>query len=112
MVIFDHVNRGSYDPNALMDAGRPFLPGPPLLSRIPHVLESAGWRVEEVHDCYVKWYSGLVSKIESKRSEILALAGAAGYGHVLSLYRGLLTAAIQKSLGAAFIRATPRALTA
>jgi SAM-dependent methyltransferase len=96
-------------PDALMDAGRPFLPSPPLLSQIPHVLESAGWRVdevEEVHDAYVKWYSDLVSKIEAKRSEILALAGAAGYDHVLSLYRGLLQAAIQKSLGAAFIRAT------
>jgi SAM-dependent methyltransferase len=110
MVIFDHVNRGSYDPDALMDAGRPFLPDPPLLSRMPHVLESAGWRVdavEEVHDSYIKWYSDLVSKIESKRSEILALAGAAGYDHVLSLYRGLLTAAMQGSLGAAFIRAAP-----
>src|SRR5262245_13111105 len=75
LVIFDHVNRGSYDPNVLMDAGRPFLPSPPLLSEIPQVLESAGWRVhevEEVHDSYIKWYTDLVSNIESKRSEILA----------------------------------------
>jgi SAM-dependent methyltransferase len=108
MIIFDHVNRGSYDPLALMDAGRPFLPRPPLLSEIPHALESAGWRVtkvEEAHDSYVKWYSNLVSKIESKRSEIYALAGEAGYDHVLSLYRGLSKAALQGSLGAAFIRA-------
>jgi hypothetical protein len=112
MVIFDHVNRGSYDPNALIDAGKPFLPSPPLLAQLPHMLESAGWRVdavEEVHDSYARWYADLVSRIESKRSEILALAGAAGYDHVLSLYRGLLTAAVQKSLGAAFIRATLKA---
>ncbi|MGF6228219.1 SAM-dependent methyltransferase [Inquilinus ginsengisoli] len=111
MMIFDHVNRGSYDPHALMDAGRPFLPSPPLLSRIPDVLDSAGWRVtdvEEAHDSYVRWYAALVSKIEAKRSDILALAGAAGYGHVLSLYRGLLQAATQNSLGAAFIRAVPK----
>jgi hypothetical protein len=111
MVIFDHVDRGNYDPHALLDAGKPFLPSPPLLSQIPNTLESAGWRVnaiEEAHDSYVKWYSDLVSKIESKRSEILAVAGVAGYDHVLSLYRGLLKAAIQKSLGAAFIRAVPK----
>lgn len=111
MVIFDHVNRGNYDPYALMDAGRPFLPNPPLLSQLPNVLESAGWRVnevEEAHDSYVKWYSNLVSKIESKRPEILSLAGAAGYDHVLSLYRGQLKAAIQNTLGAAFIRAVPK----
>lgn len=111
MVIFDHVNRGSYDPHALIDAGKPFLPGPPLLSRIPDVLDSAGWRVtevEEAHDSYVRWYSSLVSKIEAKRSDILVLAGGAGYDHVLSLYRGLLQAAMQGSLGAAFIRAVPK----
>lgn len=111
MVMFDHVNRGSYDPHALMDAGKPFLPGPPLLSRIPDVLGSAGWRVtdvEEAHDSYVGWYAALVSKIEAKRSDILALAGAAGYDHVLALYRGLLHAARQDSLGAAFIRAVPK----
>jgi len=82
MVIFDHVNRGNYDPYALMDAWRPFLPGPPLLSQLPDVLDSAGWRVdkvEEAHDSYVRWYSNLVSKIEAKQSEIVALAGAAGY---------------------------------
>lgn len=111
MVIFDQVDRGSYDPHALMDAGRPFLPSPPLLSRIPDVLDAAGWRVtdvEEAHDSYVRWYSALVSKIEAKRSGILALAGAAGYDHVLSLYRGLLQAATRNSLGAAFIRAVPK----
>lgn len=111
MVIFDHVDRGGYDPDALIDAGRPFLPGPPLLSRLPDVLDAAGWRVtdiEEAHDSYVRWYSGLVSKIEAKRPEIVAVAGAAGYDHVLALYRGLLHAALRNNLGAAFIRAVPK----
>ena len=111
IVIFDHVDRGTYDPHALLDAGKPFLPTPLLLSQIPNTLESAGWRVneiEEVHDSYVKWYSDLVSKIESKRSEILTVAGMAAYDHVLSLYSGLLKAAIQNRLGAAFIRAAPK----
>jgi len=111
MVIFDHVNRGNYDPYALMYAGKPFLPNPPLLSQMPEKLEAAGWRVYEVqeaHDSYVKWYTSLVSKIEEKRAEISALAGGNGYEHVLSLYRGLLQAAIQNKLGAAFIRAVPQ----
>jgi SAM-dependent methyltransferase len=108
LVIFDHVDRGSYDPHALMDAGRPFLPNPPLVSEFPEVLEGTGWKidqVEEVHDSYVDWYTTLVSRIEAKRSEIVAVAGAAGYDHVLSLYRGLLEAALGCSLGAAFVRA-------
>lgn len=110
LVIFDHVDRGNYDPHALMDAGRPFLPNPPLLSQFPEVLEGAGWKVdqvEEAHASYVRWYTNLVSRIESKRSAIVAVAGAAGYDHVLSLYRGLLKAALNNSLGAAFIRAHP-----
>lgn len=111
MVIFDHVDRGSYDSRALLDAGKPFLPNPPILSEFPKVLETNGWMVEaveEAHDSYVRWYSNLVSRIESRRPEIVTLAGAAGYDHVLSLYRGLLTAALRNELGAAFVRATPK----
>jgi hypothetical protein len=111
MVIFDHVDRGNYDCDALLDAGKPFLPNPPVLSQFPKVLEASGWKVEtieEAHDSYVRWYTNLVSRIELKRSEIVALAGAAGYDHVLSLYRGLLKAALHNDLGAAFIRATPK----
>lgn len=111
LVIFDHVDRGTYDPNALMDAGRPFLPKPPVLSQLPQALDANGWKVtavEEAHDSYIRWYGNLVSRIESKRTEILALAGMAGYEHVLSLYQGLLKAAQRGSLGAAVVRAVPK----
>jgi len=111
LVIFDHVDRGSYDPHALTDADAPFLPNPPLLSQFPAKLEAAGWdieRIEEAHDSYARWYAGLVSRIEGKRTEIVALAGAAGYDHVLSLYQGLLNAARQNQLGAAFVRAVAK----
>ncbi len=77
MVIFDHVDRGSYDCHALLDAGKPFLPNPPILSQFPKVLEASGWKVEtieEAHNSYARWYTNLVSRIESKQPEIVALA--------------------------------------
>jgi hypothetical protein len=72
------------------------------------MLKAAEWHVSEVpesHEYYVKWYTNLISKIEAKQAEITKLAGGAGYEHALSLYRGLLTAALENQLGAAFIRA-------
>lgn len=109
MVIFDHVNRGNYDSSTLLDAGKPFLPNPLDLSQLPRVLETSGWKVDAIdlaHDSYVRWYGNLVARIEAKRSDIIALAGSAGFDHVLFLYRGLLEAALRQDLGAAVIRAT------
>ena len=110
MVIFDHVNRGNYDSRALLDAGKPFLPNPLVLSELPGTLEASGWKIdatELLHDSYLRWYRNLVSRIEARRAEITALAGSAGFDHVLFLYRGLLEAALREDLGAAIIRATP-----
>ena len=111
LVIFDHVNRGSYDSATLLDAGKPFLPNPLVLSQLPTVLDASGWKVEAIdlaHDSYVRWYGNLVARIEAKRSDIIALAGTAGFDHVLFLYRGLLKAALQNDLGAAIIRTTAK----
>jgi len=111
MVIFDHVNRGNYDSHALLDAGKPFLLNPPVLSQLPSVLEASGWKVDAIdlaHDSYIRWYRNLVSRIESKQSEIVTLAGSSGFDHVLFLYQGLLRAALHGDLGAAIIRATPK----
>jgi len=111
LVIFDHVNRGGYDSATLLDAGKPFLPNPLVLSQLPGVLEANGWKVEEIepaHDSYVRWYRNLVARIEAKQPDIVTLAGTAGFDHVLLLYRGLLRAALQGVLGAAIIRATAK----
>jgi SAM-dependent methyltransferase len=35
LVIFDHVNRGTYDSSTLMDGGKPFLPDPPMVAQLP-----------------------------------------------------------------------------
>jgi len=111
MVIFDHVDRGDYHKEPLMDAGEPFLLNPPKLSAIPAILEANGWMVteiEEIHSSYIQWYTAFVSRIEAKRGEIIAMADEVGYDHVHRLYQGLLDAALTQKLGAAIIRATPK----
>jgi SAM-dependent methyltransferase len=111
MIIFDHVDRGSYQAEPLMDAGEPFLRNPPRLSDIPDSLASAGWRpdeIEEVNDSYIGWYRRLVDKIDRAHDVIAEIGGEAGYDHVRSLYQGLVDAAQEGRLGAAIIRATRR----
>jgi SAM-dependent methyltransferase len=110
LVIFDHVDRGGYDSGLLLDAGAPFLPNPLKLSELPTLLHANGWRVDiidEVHDDYIRWYTGLVSRIEFRRADIITIAGDAGYDHVHALYQGLLNAALKGTLGAAIVTATP-----
>jgi SAM-dependent methyltransferase len=112
MIIFDHVDRGGYQDDPLVDAGMPFLPSPLRLADVRARMTSAGWQapeIREIHDAYVGWYTNLVGKIERAREKITALAGQPGYAHVLGLYQGLLNAALQKRLGAAIITATPAA---
>ncbi|BCH35738.1 hypothetical protein MesoLjLc_76680 [Mesorhizobium sp. L-8-10] len=110
MIIFDHVDRGGYQDDPLMDAGEPFLPNPLRLSEVRERMSSTGWQVldiQEVHDAYIGWYASLMSRIERARDRITDMAGHRGYEHVHGLYQGLLNAAQQKRLGAAIITAAP-----
>ena len=110
MIIFDHVDRGGYQDNPLMDAGEPFLPNPLRLDEVRQRLASTGWQapeLRELNDEYVNWYARLVGKIERARDRITDLAGDHGYDHVLGLYRGLRNAALHKKLGAAVITTHP-----
>jgi SAM-dependent methyltransferase len=112
MIIFDHVDRGGYQDDPLMDAGMPFLPSPLRLSEVRERMMDAGWRapdILEIHDAYVGWYTKLVARIERTRDAITDLAGQAGYEHVHRLYQGLLNAALHKKLGAAIITTAPAA---
>lgn len=109
MIIFDHVDLGSYQDEPLMDAGEPFLPNPLRLSDVSQLLTRTGWRapeIREIHDAYIGWYARLVDKIERARDQITDTAGQPGYDHVLGLYQGLLNAALNKKLGAAIITTT------
>lgn len=110
MIIFDHVDRGGYRDNPLMDAGKPFLPNPLRLTEVKEQLTGAGWQAPELHelnDEYAAWYASLVGRIEQARDRITDIAGDRGFAHVLGLYRGLLNAARNKKLGAAIIRTAP-----
>lgn len=110
MIVFDHVDRGGYQDNPLMDAGEPFLRNPPRLSEVRESLRRTGWQVSdisEIHDAYIGWYKSLLDKIERARDRITTAAGQRGYDHVHGLYQGLLNAALQMKLGAAIITAVP-----
>jgi SAM-dependent methyltransferase len=110
MIIFDHVDRGGYQDDPLIDAGEPFLPNPLRLSEVRESMASAGWQapdIVEIHDAYIGWYEGLVARIERARGKITDVAGQRGYEHVRGLYQGLLNAALQKRLGAAIITTLP-----
>jgi SAM-dependent methyltransferase len=108
MIMFDHVDRGGYQDNPLLDAGEPFLHNPPRLDEIADRLAEAGWHepaIREIHDAYIGWYRRLVDRIEHARGAIVEVAGEPGYEHVLRLYRGLVAAAEQGRLGAAIVSA-------
>jgi SAM-dependent methyltransferase len=110
LIIFDHVDRGGYQDDPLMDAGEAFLPNPLRLSEVKERMTSTGWQapeILEIHDAYIGWYTSLVEKIERARGKITEIAGQQGYEHVHGLYRGLLGAARQKKLGAAIITSIP-----
>jgi hypothetical protein len=112
MIVFDHVDRGGYQDDPLMDAGEPFLPAPLRLADVRARMLETGWQapdIVEIHDAYIGWYTKLLGKIERARDQIVAIAGEAGYAHVHRLYRELLDAARQQKLGAAIITTTPAA---
>jgi cyclopropane fatty-acyl-phospholipid synthase-like methyltransferase len=106
LVLFDYVDLGGYRDTPIEDAGKPFLPHPPMRDDLERLLREGGWQLQSVDDLtadYARWYAALVEKIEAKRAAIEALAGPDAYEHVLSRYTGLLTAIREGRLGGAVI---------
>lgn len=106
LVVFDYVDLGSYRATPIIDAGKPFLPHPPMRNDLGRLLHEGGWQLQSVGDLtedYARWYAALVGKIEAKRAAIVALAGADAYEHVLGRYTDLLSALRQGRLGGAVI---------
>jgi cyclopropane fatty-acyl-phospholipid synthase-like methyltransferase len=106
LMIFDYVDRGSYQRKPIED-GR-FIPNPPMRSRLSETLAASDWRVQAslgIDGDYERWYLALVQRIEAKRAAIEALVGADGYGMVLGRYDSLLAALRDGRLGGAIIHA-------
>jgi SAM-dependent methyltransferase len=106
LVLFDYVDLGGYQDVPVIDDGQPFLPHPPAKTELGTLLERNGWQLQSVDDLtndYARWYRALIRKIEGKRSDIEALAGASAFGQVLTRYSGLLDAIEQGRLGGATI---------
>ena len=106
LILFDYVDLGSYADTPIMDAGKPFLPHPPMKTDLGRLLRDGGWRLLSMDDLtrdYARWYAVLVDRIKSKRPAIEALAGGDAYEHVLGRYSGLLAAIIDGRLGGALV---------
>lgn len=106
LVLFDYIDLGGYRDTPIGDAGKPFLPHPPMKSDLNRLLHDGGWQLQSIEDLtqdYARWYAALVAKIQAKRAAIEALAGADAYVHVLGRYAGLLSAVREGRLGGAVI---------
>lgn len=112
LTIFDYIDRGGYRDVPVMDAGKPFLPRPPMTDDIEQLLNDGGWTLQSVTDLtaeYERWYTALVAKIAAKREAITAFADADAYEHVRGRYAGLLAAIRDGRLGGAVILGEKRA---
>jgi hypothetical protein len=108
-VLFDYVDRGGFAQSAF--GRRPDTDHwqPLRLESTSAELAAAGWRLEDVvpmHAEYERWYAAFVARIETKRAEIVALAGAAGFAPVHELYRMMHEAVRAGVLGGATLHAS------
>ncbi len=79
LVILDYIDRRLTEGDEAGQLSQGFLPNPPKPAEIEDSLVDAGWQLESlvsIDERYERWYSQLVAKIEAKRGEIEALAGA------------------------------------
>lgn len=108
LLIFDYVDRGTYQDDPIVESSVPFLPNPLKLPDLDHILRASGWRTKDVRGTdahYERWYAELVDKIEAKRAAIEALGGADGYAYVHGVYSRLLAALRSGHLGGAIVQA-------
>lgn len=111
LLIFDYLDRGGYDREAEFFDGEPFIPHPIRLGALGRMIADAGWQLRAVHDLtlyYESWYDRLVRRIDRKRAEIVAVAGATGFNCLRRQYSGLLAGIRRGVLGGAVVRATRR----
>lgn len=108
LIIFDYVNRGSYQDAGRSKNNHPTLPHPIELEILPDMLQKADWnliKVEDIDNEYERWYEELVKKISEKRDEITKIAGSEWFDYVQELYTNLLNEIKQGTLGGVIVRA-------
>lgn len=52
LVVFDYVDLGGYRQAPVEDAGKPFLPYPPMQADLGRILREGGWRLQSVEDLH------------------------------------------------------------
>jgi SAM-dependent methyltransferase len=92
LVIFDYSDLGGLARDPLVVNAGKIVPHPIEMSRIPDDLAVAGWKLdsaEEVNEQYRRWYGDLISRIERKRAEIVALGGEDAFAYMIAVYGGM-----------------------
>jgi SAM-dependent methyltransferase len=93
LIIFDYSDRGGLARDPLVVNAGKIVPHPIEMSRIPDDLAAAEWKLdsaEELNEQYRRWYGDLLSRIERKRAEIVALGGEDAFAYMIAVYGGML----------------------
>lgn len=100
--IFDYLDRGGLRHDPLIVNGRRIIPHPIERESISGTLEETGWKLvstEDLHQEYGRWYASLLSRIEARASEIVAVGGEEALDQLRAVYRGILGKIEQGLLG-------------
>ncbi len=111
LLLFDYVDRGGFDAEALPADDGPLIPRPIQPRTIGWMLAEAGWDTVEVEDLsarYEGWYAALLGRIDARRAEIVRLAGSEAFESMRGQYAGLLAAIRGGTLGGALVHARRR----
>ena len=106
LIVFDYVNH-IRDQNKV-----PFINWNPLvLNNIKTSFSDSGWNIENVKDvgnCYKKWYSNLVSKIEARSDEIIQLSDEEWFRYVKDFYQKVYDSISEGIIGGAIVYAVKK----
>ncbi len=93
LLIFDYLDRGGFQDDPLVVNGRSIIPHPIEREAICGKLAETGWKLvstEDLHREYGHWYAALLSRIEARAPEVIAVEGKESLDHLRAVYRGIL----------------------
>lgn len=109
LVLFDYVDRGGFRDGPFGRRDDTAHWQPIRLESFAGTLAGAGWRLERtepLHAQYERWYAAFVRRIDERRAEVEALAGAEVWRAVRELYADMHDAVRSGVLGGAVVRAS------